>query len=346
MMGSRAQNGNARDVLISVIVPVYNAEAYVEQAVRSALEQPFDLEVILVEDGSSDNSLTVCERLARENDRVRLLQHPGGANRGAGASRNVGLRAARGKYIAFLDADDYMLPGRFATDMALLEADPTLDGVHAAVSSVFEGEHAPMSGGDQDLTTVRGPVSPDRLFITLARGRDGRFCTDGIVVRRSIFERTGLFDEDLPLAQDSAMWFKMAAAGRLAAGSIREPVAVRRRHSTNRSTPANPFFKEAACAYTFSVLRWARGARIEPIKLILLRFRMASAILGRRDDASRWVQLGRVASRVVRYGSRDPSVLAALPPVLVRKAVQALFVRLSRLFGLRSFWPSRRREAE
>ena len=95
---------------ISVVIPVYNAEKYVEDAVRSALRQNQTAEVILVEDNSPDNALKVCERLAKEDPRVRVLRHSDGKNHGAGESRNLGIKNARCDYIAFLDADDYWKP--------------------------------------------------------------------------------------------------------------------------------------------------------------------------------------------------------------------------------------------
>lgn len=72
---------------VSVVIPVYNAAPFVRDAVESALAQPETGEVILVEDGSLDDSLTVCRALAAENDRVKLYRHPNGENCGAGASR-------------------------------------------------------------------------------------------------------------------------------------------------------------------------------------------------------------------------------------------------------------------
>ena len=81
---------------ISVIIPVYNAERYLERAVASALEQPQTGEVILIEDCSPDGSLAICEKLAAAHpDKVRLLRHPDGKNHGAGPTRNLGIRAAQ-----------------------------------------------------------------------------------------------------------------------------------------------------------------------------------------------------------------------------------------------------------
>ena len=180
---------------ISVIIPVYNAERYVRQAVESALAQPQTAEVLMIEDGSPDGALAVCEALAAEHpNRVRLLRHPGGENRGAGASRNLGLRQACEDVIAFLDADDFMLPDRFAKTVPLLEAEPSVDGVYEAVGTHFESAELRESGiyRGYELTTIPDPPPPEELFQYLLTG--GRhFCTDGIVFRRSLLERTGMF---------------------------------------------------------------------------------------------------------------------------------------------------------
>ena len=101
---------------ISVIIPVYNAEKYITQAVESALQFEEVCEVILVEDKSPDNALEVCKNLAKTFDRVTLYQHPDKGNHGAGASRNLGMKMATGDYIAFLDADDFYLPNRFEAE--------------------------------------------------------------------------------------------------------------------------------------------------------------------------------------------------------------------------------------
>jgi glycosyltransferase involved in cell wall biosynthesis len=98
---------------VDVIVPVYNAADYVRKAVESALARPETVEVILVEDGSTDESLAVCQELAAEYPTVRLYRHPNGENRGAGASRNLAISESTRGHIAFLDAD-YFLPCRFS----------------------------------------------------------------------------------------------------------------------------------------------------------------------------------------------------------------------------------------
>lgn len=99
-------------MLISVIVPVWNAEKWLERCVRSVLGQTHaDLELILVDDGSTDRSGAICDALAARDPRVRVLHKPNG---GVSAARNDGLRMARGEWVAFADNDDFLAPGMLA----------------------------------------------------------------------------------------------------------------------------------------------------------------------------------------------------------------------------------------
>lgn len=98
-----------KEPFLSVVMPVYRAQEYLEESIRSVLSQTFgDLELILVDDCSPDGSGTVCDDAARRDERVRVLHLP--ENRGAGRARNAGIEAARGQYLAFMDADDTMDP--------------------------------------------------------------------------------------------------------------------------------------------------------------------------------------------------------------------------------------------
>lgn len=98
-----------KEPFLSVVMPVYRAQEYLEESIRSVLSQTFgNLELILVDDCSPDGSGTVCDDAARRDERVRVLHLP--ENRGAGRARNAGIEAARGQYLAFMDADDTMDP--------------------------------------------------------------------------------------------------------------------------------------------------------------------------------------------------------------------------------------------
>lgn len=227
---------------VSVIIPVYNAAAYVAQAVQSALDQPETVEVLLVEDGSRDDSLAICQQLAADYDRVTLYQHPGGTNRGAGASRNLGIQRSTSPYIAFLDADDFFLPGRFAVASQRFDADPRADGVYGATGVHFQTDEARRHWVEDykpqniHITTMKPGIAPEALFMALVYDTHGHFTTDAIVVKREVFARSGLFDTTLRLHQDTAMWIKLATCARLVGGSLTEPVAMRRVHAANRIT--------------------------------------------------------------------------------------------------------------
>src|SRR5216117_1951628 len=108
---------------VSVVIPAFNAEQHIGEALSSIRDQTLpDVEVILIDDGSTDGTLREAERFADSLDLTIVRQ----ANAGPSAARNSGIRTARGRYCAFLDADDIMLPELLAAQSALLDSDPDL----------------------------------------------------------------------------------------------------------------------------------------------------------------------------------------------------------------------------
>lgn len=235
---------------VSVIMPVYNAASFLAEGVRSALEQPEVREVLLVEDGSTDGSLEACQALAAMDHRVRMHRHPGGANRGASASRNLGIRVATGMYIAFLDADDRYLPERFRAERELFASRPDAEGVYGAVGWQA---HDPLSADRfkeqyrSPLATIRLPVPPEELFNGYMGFSGilgfGHIHLDGLTVKRAALLRLNhLFREELLLHQDVEFIQRLAWHLRLWPGSIGEAVALRGVHANNRVTnnPSGP----------------------------------------------------------------------------------------------------------
>ena len=97
-----------RQFLFSVIIPVYNVERFLEECVKSVLEQTFqNYEIILVDDGSTDNSRYIIEKYALDYDNFHAIHKENG---GQGVARNLGLELAKGEYIHFIDSDDYIIP--------------------------------------------------------------------------------------------------------------------------------------------------------------------------------------------------------------------------------------------
>ena len=117
-------------------MPVYNAGAFLEKAVNSALSLEEVEEILLIEDGSTDDSLELCKKLSSENSKIKLYQHSDKGNHGAGASRNLGLENASQEFIAFLDADDYYLPNRFDAEKEHFK-NQKIEGVFGAIGKEF-----------------------------------------------------------------------------------------------------------------------------------------------------------------------------------------------------------------
>ena len=121
---------------ISIIVPVYNAEKYLDDCITSILEQDFlSFELLLVDDGSMDNSSSICDKYALMDGRIRVFHQK---NQGVSSARNIGLKNALGSYVMFADADDFFLPGAFSLLLNLIVS--TNSDIALANSIVYDGE--------------------------------------------------------------------------------------------------------------------------------------------------------------------------------------------------------------
>ncbi|MCY0969565.1 glycosyltransferase family 2 protein [Chryseobacterium wangxinyae] len=227
---------------ISVIIPVYNAEKYVTQAVESALQFEEVCEVILVEDKSPDNALAVCQQLEASYERVKLYQHPDKGNHGAGASRNLAIEKSTGDFIAFLDADDYYLPNRFDAERELFK-NSDVEGVYGAIGVHYYSEKAKEQYyklfGDQ-LTTVYQKHNPKDVFPGQLnmKGSFGLFSIDALTIRReSLMQKVKpLFKTHLRLHQDTELLFRSSFYLNFYSGILDEAVAMRGVHENNRIT--------------------------------------------------------------------------------------------------------------
>jgi glycosyltransferase involved in cell wall biosynthesis len=250
-----------RQMKVSVVIPVYNAAAYVEQAVQSVLDQPETAEVLMVEDGCPDpDSLPTCRRLAETDDRVRILRHPNGENRGPSASRNLGIEEATCDYIAFLDADDFYLPGRFEVAEQVFADDPTVDAVYEEIGIQFESPESKRAWdrmGQPDVTAIRSDVPPDRVFEEAAPiGKGGKCCLEALTIRKHILEKAGLFDVSLRRQEDGVFFMNLAAYAKMRPGHFDRLVAIRRVHAENHTT--RPETWQMYMATWLSVYRWLK----------------------------------------------------------------------------------------
>ncbi len=161
---------------ISVIIPVYNKEAYVEQCFRQLMAQDFDsFEIIAIDDGSTDGSGKICDKMAQEDERIRVIHT---ANGGVTAARRKGLEEAQGRYIMFVDSDDELLPGALSTMHQIIE-ETGADEVIATYDDQY-GRHYD--------TGRRGWVKGEEILHDLLSSRLGVCVLWGIIFRRELLD--------------------------------------------------------------------------------------------------------------------------------------------------------------
>jgi glycosyltransferase involved in cell wall biosynthesis len=182
---------------VSVITIFLNAERYLEEAVQSVFAQEFkDLELLLVDDGSSDRSTAIALDYAKRfSHSVHYLEHHGHVNRGMSASRNLGIRSARGSFIAFIDADDVWGPRKLSEQVAILDAHPELGMVCGAVrywsSWIGQEDRILLTGARQDEVVP----PPAASVTTYPLGSASAPCPSDLLLRRDVVESIGGFEE-------------------------------------------------------------------------------------------------------------------------------------------------------
>ena len=198
--------------LVSVVIPTYNRGRCIERAIESVVAQTHtDLEVIVVDDRSADDTVEVVEAYARKDSRVRLLKHD--KRNGAQAARNTGINAARGDWIAFLDSDDEWLQDSLASRLRVAhEGNPKV--VHSECYVIRDGSTQPLRYG---LSALEGFAyrrllkQPGTLFSSL-------------LIARECFERIGRLDENIVSYQEWDLSIRLARYYRF--GFIAEPTFI------------------------------------------------------------------------------------------------------------------------
>ena len=180
---------------VSVILPTYNRYAFVGQAIDSVLNQTYtDYELIVVDDGSTDNTPALLDQYG---DRINVIRQE---NRGVSAARNSGIRSASGNAIALLDSDDYWLPTKLEAQVAFFEAHP--DALICQTEELWfrngkrvnpKKRHRKPSGMIFEKSLPLCLVSPS-----------------AVMIRQSLLDQVGLFDETLPACEDYDLWLRIA----------------------------------------------------------------------------------------------------------------------------------------
>ena len=202
---------------VSVLIPFYNRASYLREAIDSILQQSFtDFEILALDDGSTDSSADIVSQY--KDPRIRLLRSD--KNLGIPATRNRGIAAARGEYLAFLDSDDLALPDRLAHQVEFLQGNPD----HAAVGSWIEWID---QSGHKTGKVKRKPTSPEQI------GAERLFRSgleNSTAMARTKILQAYPHREDMVLGSDYDLWARVAADYKLAA--LPEILVYRREHET------------------------------------------------------------------------------------------------------------------
>lgn len=287
---------------VSVIIPLYNQGAFVKTAVDSALAQAETGEVIVVDDGSTDGSGEIEEYTRTHGSgRLRYLRHPDGKRHGVSASRNSAIEAARHPFIAFLDADDYMLPDRFRKTAELFAQFPETDAIAEALG--FEGD-------ERHVTMMRSQVPPSRIFFEMEPfGKNGHFSVCALTVRKSVIATAGNFDESLRAGEDTEWCARLALTSRIRLGDLERPVAIRRVHERNTSKNAALTTAQKP-EMALKLIRWAADRGYSPethailLKVFLKYHYEANRIFGKKSRIAKKISDLNACRRLLRV---DPS---------------------------------------
>ncbi len=212
----------ARFPRVSVILPVYNGEPFLLEAVDSILKQSFgDFELLAIDDGSLDASGEILERMAQADDRVTVLHQ---ANAGVVAALNRGLGLARGEFIARMDADDLAHPERFARQVAFLDANTDVAAVGNAVTLIDED--------GKRIRDVDYPGSPEAVAAFLETG--SALAHPAVMMRCETVRSLGGYRAAYRHAEDFDLWLRMAERHRLA--NLPERLLLYRQHESKLSS--------------------------------------------------------------------------------------------------------------
>jgi glycosyltransferase involved in cell wall biosynthesis len=206
--------------LFSVVITCYNYGEYLESSVQSVLEQTCsDFEIIIIDDGSTDNTPEVVKQY-EEDDKIRYIRQ---TNAGQPKAKNLGIVESKGEWIAFLDADDIWMPTKLEKQRALFVDSQV--GVVYSRRQWINKDGIEISGDERAL--CRGNIL-NQIFI------DNFICFSSSVIRRTVLNEAGFFDENLPMGIDYDLWVRLAA--RCKFDYVNEPLVKYRTGHANLSS--------------------------------------------------------------------------------------------------------------
>lgn len=298
---------------VSVVIPLYNCGRYIARALDSVLAQDYPaglIDIQVVDDGSSDDSLAIVERYAARDPRIRVQRQ---ANSGAAAARNRGIEAGQGELIAFLDADDWWEPEKTRRQVEVWRRNPSL-GMIQCTCNFFDADGAPLDAWYRRSRVERGDILLDYVC-------EFFLITSALLIPRHCLDTVGWFDESLRVGEDHDLFIRLLT--RYHADAVEEPLLNR---TVREDSLSRQDFDQDARTDMMLLDRF-----IEEHPEFYRRH-------ARRIDASHAIYLYHYGYRLLQTGNRararsvflqsmrrSPSVRAAkaimrtaLPPTLVR----------------------------
>jgi glycosyltransferase involved in cell wall biosynthesis len=287
---------------VSVIIPTYNSSRYLTQAVDSILGQSFkDYEVLVIDDGSTDDTQAVMRRYGSP---VRYIHKENG---GVSTARNRGIAESRGRYVAFLDADDTWFPDKLERQLRALKENPGYRACYAAFA-VCDCDLLP---GEVRRSKRRGLAIEDLLSYGNVVGTPST-----VLCERSLFEATGSFDIEMSQCADWDMWVRLASHTEFL--YLDEPLATYRQHEANMSLNAALLERDSmrvlekgfAAPELASSLRARRRAAFARNYMVLA---------GTYFQARQYRDFARCAARSLALDIKQGAYLVAFPVRLVSR---------------------------
>lgn len=313
---------------VSVIMTCHNEAAFIEQAIRSVTAQTAYgrvSEIIVVNDGSSDQSQSILEGLADEIGKLKILRASG---IGPSAARNMALAEASGAFIAVLDGDDIWAPRKLELQLPRLESD---DRIGLVYSDFYDFSDAGVS--DAKLFQVRRYMASDPNLLERFFVRGGPVIPSSTVYRREVFEKAGLFNTELRLAEDSDMVLRIAQDWSIQ--YVPGGLVYKRRHGRNASRDMTGWEAAAERVAGLAVARVPRLAGLQARRKSYRHSKIASAYLSEGLNLEGWRYL-LGALRLDPFNRRAYAIaVLALFPSGLRKGVSRWVKRVQAMAARR-----------
>lgn len=194
--------------LVSIIVPILNGERFIRESIESIFAQTFsNWELLLVDDGSSDNSVHIARKYAEKYpEKIFFLMHEGHQNKGVSATRNLGIKHSRGELVAFLDQDDIWFPNKLERQVRIMQENPDVGIV--VNPAMYWNEDGSKNPQPMSLSPYKNP--PGAWVPKIIETEDNTACPSAVLVRTSVIRMVGGEEESFGLIEDTVFWVKIS----------------------------------------------------------------------------------------------------------------------------------------